>query len=422
MASKKSTATAAKTTSKKAKPAAPALSITETERDLTGRGALPFVQCDRRNGVISPAQVAELKAQLLAAGMESLELGLNEDMDDDREDEALDQVSGEWEADGSLRTWRPQDSPLVGAGWVLIAVLEIEVSESTPDAVAVFARKPGDGAAWPFPKGKEGESGAEVVSEPVLGDVTLSDGTPATIIANPAMTKTEAHLARKSASFELLDRTDAQLKTFTPRVERHGEDEVSAASLGLQISAPNTILDLLSPSLRQTLYAAPEGQTTLPGVEESTPLLRTKVIETLKLNNCYEGWTLKIYVGIDDEDPFVIGDAKVDKFVVTPRDGGSVLLDLRVGSSDIAQEEAGWLYGKLHQDIEITLHAPVPKADAIDGTQGHPGASAPLDDRDAGDLFTAAHGRDGEGAQQQPGDEADDPDGTGPREPAEETS
>lgn len=205
--------------------------------------------------------------------------------------------------------------------------------------------------------------------------------------------------------FQLTSPTEVTLKTFTPRTERHGDDEVSAASLGLKFTGPNTLLDILQPGLRDMLYKAVEGQDQLPGVDPHTPLLRAKGVESVKLGACFEGWTLKIDRGMDESDPFVIGGARVDKFVVTPHEGGSVELDFRIGSSDIDETEAGWLYGHQKQDITITLWAPEKKADVIDGSteafeRDHPTQVDLIED--AGDVFSAAHGgpdedEDGEG-------------------------
>jgi len=398
----------AKKTTKAA--AAAAIEITRhCTRDRSGFGALPGLGISDGD-TLERAEVSALKARLLAAGFESLEVSFVEHLAGMEDGDDKDTLSDCWE-DGDCLGWVPAAE---GAGWTLVAVVFVDgkiASGEGDDAVAVFARPAGmvDQApaltpvkAWPFPKTEgggpdasstQGEQDEQPPEPSAVPDLPACTGSQ-TVAAQPgAMTKADARLGRKSAQFELLEPTDALLKTFTPRVEKHGDDDVSAASLGLQIEAPNTILDLLSPSLRRTLYAAPEGQTTLPGVEESTPLLRTKVIDTVKLTNSYEGWLVRISRGMDDT--IDISGCKVDKFVVTPRDGGSVQLDLRIGSSDIDEEEAGWLYGHLRHDIEITLHAPQAKPEAIDGSVAafqadHPDAEQP----DAGDLFAAAHGGD----------------------------
>lgn len=175
--------------------------------------------------------------------------------------------------------------------------------------------------------------------------------------------------------FEITNQTAATLKTLTPRTEKHGEDDVSAVSLGLSITGPNTLLDALQPGLRDALYTAVDDQDQLPGVEPATPLLRSAGIESLKLTPKFEGWTLRIDARADEDDPIVLGSCKVDKFVVVPKQGGSIELTFRVGTSDIDESEAGWLFGHLSQELWITLTAP-PKTDtSIDGTVGHPGAA-----------------------------------------------
>lgn len=193
--------------------------------------------------------------------------------------------------------------------------------------------------------------------------------------------------------FELTTPTEATLRTMTPRTEKHGDDEVSAVSLGLTIVGPNTLLDSLQPGVRTMLYAPVPDQHELPGVEPSTPLLRAKGVECLHLSACFEGWTMNIDAGIDVDKPIVLGGCKVDKWVVFPREGGSIDLTFRVGTSDIDESEAGWLFGKLKQSLSITLHAPKQQEAAIDGAVSAFDADHPGDDeRDAGELFAEAHG------------------------------
>jgi hypothetical protein len=209
--------------------------------------------------------------------------------------------------------------------------------------------------------------------------------------------------------FELTESTEATLTSVTPRVERHGEDEIPALSLGLKITTSNLILDKLSETLRRTLYMKPEGQEDLPGVIETTPLLRTRGIEQVSLNAAFEGWTMAIDYGVDEGDPILCGDCKVDNFRVKPMEGGTVDLLFRVGTSDLSADEAGILWSKNHQEVYITITAPKQaEGPVIDGTVGHPGLAnggdslglgGPEDEDgsegghpDATDIFAAEHG------------------------------
>lgn len=161
---------------------------------------------------------------------------------------------------------------------------------------------------------------------------------------------------------------DALMTTFTGRTEKHGEEWIPAVSFGFKVTGANTLLDLLSPTLRTTLYAAVEGQEQLPGVEPTTPLLRSKDIETIPLDIKYEGWTVTVEHGIDDSSAIVLGDSTVKVQSVKVYEGGTVDIIGSVGSSDINPQEAGLLWSKQKTSISLILKAPEPVADAIDGT------------------------------------------------------
>jgi hypothetical protein len=163
---------------------------------------------------------------------------------------------------------------------------------------------------------------------------------------------------------------------------------------------------------------AVEGQEQLPGVEPSTPVLRYNSFETHKLTTAHEGWTLAVDDGIDDTQPMVFGGCKVDKFSVEAKQGGSIVLRLRVGTSDVDADKLGKLAMHNGQSIWITLKAPEKKPDAIDGTQ----AAFQADHPDAGSLFAAEHGEGGteggeggteggEGGTEEPGPETNTPEG-----------
>lgn len=186
--------------------------------------------------------------------------------------------------------------------------------------------------------------------------------------------------------FELQEFTQARLATVTNRVEKHGDEDKPAVSLGVEITTANTLLDVIDPTLRQALYKAkPDAEPELPGVEQSTPVLRCNSIDRVTLPTAHEGWSLKIDDGIDETNPMEFGSVKVDKMSVEPKQGGSIVLRLRLGTSDIDAERLGKLGMHNGQDIWLQLLKPEPKPEAIDGTTGHPGAIG----QTAEDLFAA---------------------------------
>lgn len=203
--------------------------------------------------------------------------------------------------------------------------------------------------------------------------------------------------------FELKIPTDVKLAKFTPRVEKHGKDEVSAATLRLMLQREAAQLDDVAPGLRDMLFKAVEGQEQLPGMPPSTPLMRCNAAQTLQLKVSAEGWTIKIDRGIDESDPMVISGCKVDAVVVDNIGDEAAIVSFNVGSNDISEEEAGWLFGHQRRMLRVQLLAPEAKPEAIDGST----EAFKKDYPEAGDMFAAEHGGKG------PEDEGGEEDGSG---------
>lgn len=202
--------------------------------------------------------------------------------------------------------------------------------------------------------------------------------------------------------FQIETMTAATLTSVTPRTETHGPDRVFAISLGLKLTCANTMLDKLSPQLRDALYEAPEGQEDLPGVERSTPLRRCKIVQEVILGpSNLEGYTIAIDHGIDEDDLITLGGCKVDKVRCIPKEGGSIELMFRIGSNDIDATEAGLLCSHLSQEISFTLKAPEKPAEPIDGTK----EAFEKDHPEAGELFAGTITGDGSGEALAPVDE-----------------
>lgn len=196
---------------------------------------------------------------------------------------------------------------------------------------------------------------------------------------------------------ELINFTEATLTSVTSRVQRHGEDEVPAVSLGLELTVANTLLDAIDPDIRASLFKRLDGQAELPGVEPSTPILRCNSIDKVTLPTKYEGWTLEIDDGIDETTPLQFGGAKVDKFTVEPKQGGSCTLRMRIGTSDLDAERSGFLGMHVGQDIWIKLRAPERAAQAAPSQDDEP------DEPDATDLFLASAEDDGDAGRAEEG-------------------
>lgn len=185
--------------------------------------------------------------------------------------------------------------------------------------------------------------------------------------------------------FQIPEFTEAHLASVTNRIEKHGDEDKPAVTLMVEITAPNTLLDVIDPGLRHALYKAkPDAEPELPEMEQVTPILRTNTIDHVTLTTAHEGWRLAIDDGIDETTPVQFGGVKVDKLKVDAKQGGSIVLKMRLGTSDVDADRLGMLGMHNGQSIWLQLLPPEkPAAGAteatgaeIDGTVGHPGAAA----------------------------------------------
>ena len=187
--------------------------------------------------------------------------------------------------------------------------------------------------------------------------------------------------------FEILTFTEATLTTFTGRTETHGKAIVPAVSFRLLFKGPNTLLDRLSQSARQTFYMAAPGQEDLPGVDPTTPHLRCKDVKHWTPENAYEGWTVTIDRTGNKEDEIELALCKIDKFDCELHDDpGNVDIECLVGTSHLTPDEAGWLWSKQKQRLQVMLAAPLttqtnpeageqerdPNQLTLDGSTGNP--------------------------------------------------
>lgn len=191
--------------------------------------------------------------------------------------------------------------------------------------------------------------------------------------------------------FQITEFTEVRVASVTNRVEKHGDDEKAAVSLGLELTGANTILDNIDAKIRHALYKRDDDQPELDGIEPSTPALRCNSFDRHTLTVAYEGWTLAVDDGIDDTKPMLFGGVKADKFSVEAKQGGTAVLRFRVGTADVDAEKLGKLAMHNGQSIWITLTAPKPK-------DAEPPAPPPSPD-DATDLFAGGDGGAPEGGE-----------------------
>jgi hypothetical protein len=191
--------------------------------------------------------------------------------------------------------------------------------------------------------------------------------------------------------FELPNETECELTSFTGRVQKSGGDDVPAVTFRLKMAGvSNTLLDKFSPTFRHVAYAAVEGQEQLPGVEPTTPILRSKDLKHWSCETVHEGWTVTVARGINSDSALVMGSSKIDNFEFDLFDGGYCNLEFRISTADVDESGAGMLWGRQKCKVFVRIQAPELPKPAIDGSveafkKDHPDAREP----DATDLFAA---------------------------------
>lgn len=158
---------------------------------------------------------------------------------------------------------------------------------------------------------------------------------------------------------EFLEPTNAKLSNLNIRSELHGEAHVTAADLNLLFKQSNSILAYFHPSLKSALYEkSDEAQAELlDDPAHLTKLRFPKIKNAIKWDWDGIGYTVTVHIGVSEKENVVLADCKVVKPVLTPQDGGTVLLGLQIQCRP-QPGQLGKLSELLASDISISLKAP----------------------------------------------------------------
>jgi len=165
--------------------------------------------------------------------------------------------------------------------------------------------------------------------------------------------------------FEIESYTSLRLSNINPRMEKHGPESVPAADINFVLDAPNDILSFFDGALLSALYTqrteATPAQETLDGVEPVThlPNLRFPKMSPIKWDWRGAGYTLSIDYGLGHGKGVELEGCEVGKFVIDPKEGGTVELKFQVQAvTGLTEQILGKLSLLIGQEVEITLLAP----------------------------------------------------------------
>lgn len=168
--------------------------------------------------------------------------------------------------------------------------------------------------------------------------------------------------------------TATRLQSLNVRTENHGDGLARAVDLKCQIDAPNTLLLQIAPDLLPMLFKPVEreedAQSSIEGVPETLPLLRSHAIKwPMDLDGDFAGYQITVDRGLGGTSNMVLQEAKLNKLKLTCLEGGTVQLQFRLQVPNVGDEVVGKLSSYIKSDMHIALLPPQVKPEAIDGTQ-----------------------------------------------------
>lgn len=164
-------------------------------------------------------------------------------------------------------------------------------------------------------------------------------------------------------AFEL-ETTRAKLIHLNPRPEKHGEENVPACDLKVQVQAGSEILSMIHPTLRAMLYKADEHQGQIDG--ENVPTVRRfgDLIERLRLGVKLVGASVVIGFGLGGASDIDLETVDVDGFSAELMEGGSVILTFRIKATP-SGEQMKRLYEVMGGEIDISITPAVEKQGSL---------------------------------------------------------
>ncbi|KRG47378.1 hypothetical protein ARC20_03355 [Stenotrophomonas panacihumi] len=195
-----------------------------------------------------------------------------------------------------------------------------------------------------------------------------------------------------------LEKHEASIANVNQRIQRHGDERRLAADVKFTLSASNEVLDAFDPTLRQDLFRKPGSgeQQELPtiGADRLTEV-KHPALEPLKLSHEFKGYELQIAGLLEAADPIVLVDVSLKRFVLEPKEGGSVELTFNASAQVTSEDLADLSDALVREDVLLTLIAPkrgTAQADLTDDDDNEAAAAeaSQLEGAAAGDLEDAA--------------------------------
>jgi len=155
-----------------------------------------------------------------------------------------------------------------------------------------------------------------------------------------------------------------KIQHINVRDEHHGEVTVIVLDLKITTDVPNTALDRLSPTLRESLFA-PDPKLGNLLDDGHRPHVKNPELGTLKWAGKFGPVSLYLHLGQKAKDDIMMVEATADNILIDPKEGGTCAVTMRLQVRPTVNER-GRLTDYLRQEIKGTLNA----SEAVDVTNG----------------------------------------------------
>lgn len=154
-------------------------------------------------------------------------------------------------------------------------------------------------------------------------------------------------------TFKLKER-EVRLVNYNARKEKHGDSDVDAADLKFEADVPMTDLGMFHPALQGALY-----DPTKADVAGASTALQFPRVKPIAWDDVVAGGKVVVHHGVNGAGDMTLSNAVVDKFVLEPREGGSVGLVFRVQFHPENETQAGRLSTTLlGGTVRLTVEPP----------------------------------------------------------------
>lgn len=143
-------------------------------------------------------------------------------------------------------------------------------------------------------------------------------------------------------------KANATLENLNLRTEKAGDQKVPAADLKVSVPGDSGVLAHFSPTLKAFLFDEDGPKDLAEGVRLRDPHLGYPLSRDEEMTGA------KVAIGYGVGKPIVIEDCRVNGFKLTPMDGGSVVVGMRVQCRP-TPEQVAKLYQLQEVGIEFSL-------------------------------------------------------------------